>query len=232
MRKKGFKHTEETKRKMSAKAKGKNNPNWKGKSCYESTRLLMSISRIGIKKSDETKKKISQAKIGKNNPNWKGKSCYESTKLLLSAKSKGENNPNWQGGGLIPCFVCGDLFWKRPKEKRVACSRICKDKHQSVLLKGENGPNWQGGISSFPYSPEFNKWLKTQIKKRDKGKCQNPDCRKNSNHFGVHHIDYDKENTANINLIYTCFSCNSRANFNRPYWKKLYTKIMKRRFPK
>jgi len=38
----------------------------------------------------------------------------------------------------------------------------------------------------------------------------------------VHHIDYDKKNCKDTNLITTCLYCNNRANYNREYWKKEY----------
>ena len=43
----------------------------------------------------------------------------------------------------------------------------------------------------------------------------------------VHHIDYNKENCSQDNLITTCQQCNLRANSNRDYWKELYLKKLK-----
>jgi len=39
----------------------------------------------------------------------------------------------------------------------------------------------------------------------------------------VHHIDYNKQNCSKKNLITTCNSCNIQANYNRNYWKEVYT---------
>jgi 5-methylcytosine-specific restriction endonuclease McrA len=38
----------------------------------------------------------------------------------------------------------------------------------------------------------------------------------------AHHIDYDKKNCDQQNLITLCSACNSKANFNRPYWQDFY----------
>ena len=44
----------------------------------------------------------------------------------------------------------------------------------------------------------------------------------------IHHIDYNKENCQESNLITTCNQCNIKANYNRTYWKNFYsTKILK-----
>jgi len=34
----------------------------------------------------------------------------------------------------------------------------------------------------------------------------------------IHHIDYDKQNCNENNLITVCNSCNSKVNYNRDYW--------------
>ncbi len=90
---------------------------------------------------------------------------------------------------------------------------------------GEKHPNWQGGISKEPYCQEWDIWLKEEIKERDNFKCQNPNCDLTTN-LCVHHIDYDKKNCSTNNLITLCASCNSRANFNREYWKEYYSNII------
>jgi len=94
------------------------------------------------------------------------------------------------------------------------------------LYDGENNPNWKGGLSKEPYCFEFTDDLKEYIKQRDGYKCRNPECNKKSNKLCVHHIDYDKKHCETMNLITVCVSCNSRANFNRRYWKSLYFNIL------
>ena len=112
-----------------------------------------------------------------------------------------------------------------------ATGRIGYWKNKKRLdLSGENNPNWHGGTENKPYSFEFNETLKEIIRKRDNYICQNPECNMTEEEhiivYGkvltIHHIDYNKENCVESNLITTCMQCNSRANFNRDYWKKIY----------
>jgi len=98
----------------------------------------------------------------------------------------------------------------------------------SKLLLGENHPNWQEGISFEPYSPLWTEELKIKIRQRDNYKCQNCGMTQEE-HFivagcdlNVHHIDYNKKNCKENNLITTCLWCNCRANSNRNYWQDFY----------
>lgn len=52
-------------------------------------------------------------------------------------------------------------------------------------------------------------WNKTHIKRGER----NPHWK-----GGLPHIDYEKGNCKENNLISLCSQCNSRANFNRNYW--------------
>ena len=70
----GYKHTEESKRKISEALKGENNPNY------------------GKTLSKETRKKISETLKGENNPNY-GKTLSKETRKKISEALKGENNP-------------------------------------------------------------------------------------------------------------------------------------------
>jgi len=83
-------------------------------------------------------------------------------------------------------------------------------------LWGEDNPNWRGGLSFLPYPGSFNEVLKVQIKARDGGKCiickMVGDC--------VHHVDYDKENSSEANLVTLCVACHAATNHNRVYWQK------------
>ena len=86
------------------------------------------------------------------------------------------------------------------------------------LYEGKNNPNWKGGISDYPYPEEWTEELKTKIRKRDLFVCQL--CGLTGWH--IHHIDYDKDNCLENNLITLCHSCHSKTNFNREVWKKYF----------
>jgi len=63
----GYKHTEETKAKISKSMSGENNPNY-GKPCTEETKAKISMTLIGRKHTEEHNAKISKALSGENNP--------------------------------------------------------------------------------------------------------------------------------------------------------------------
>ena len=44
--------------------------------------------------------------------------------------------------------------------------------------------------------------------------------------LSVHHIDYDKPNCKENNLILLCNICHSKTNYNRNDWKNRYTKFL------
>jgi len=104
--------------------------------------------------------------------------------------------------------------------------RICYFKRNS----GEGNYGWKGGISFEPYSIDWkSSGIRHKIRMRDGDQCQNPECWNKggwANQLSVHHIDYDKKNCEDNNLITLCRSCNSRANKNTNYHINLYRNIL------
>ena len=96
--------------------------------------------------------------------------------------------------------------------------------------KGNRPWNWLGGISFEPYGLEFNNKLKEKIRKRDNYTCQ--ECGKKQKELGyklhIHHIDYNKKNNQEKNLISLCRQCHLKTNFNRKDWTKYFRKKMKK----
>jgi len=94
---------------------------------------------------------------------------------------------------------------------------------------GDKNVMWNNGSSFELYSLGWTKTFKEQIRYRDDYKCQI--CGKSEIEQGyklhVHHIDYDKKNLKEINLISLCNSCHSKTNFNRDYWKKYFNNLNK-----
>ena len=81
---------------------------------------------------------------------------------------------------------------------------------------GAKNPAWQGGVSFDPYSSGFNCKLKREILERDGYRCQI--CGE-INDLHIHHINYDKHDCGEKNLIVLCHSCHSKTNHNRDEWR-------------
>ena len=100
-------------------------------------------------------------------------------------------------------------------------------KRKMSLTRGGTGISYENS----EYPEEFRK-IRPKILKRDNYNCQNCGMTQEE-HFAiygrdieVHHIDYDKQNNREENLITLCKQCNLRANFNRDYWFAYYSYIM------
>lgn len=96
---KGFRFSEESKKKMSEKRKGhkfseehntKISKALKGVPKSEEQKLKLRMTMTGRKASEETKKKLSEMRSGDKNPRY-GKHCSEETKAKISAANKGKN---------------------------------------------------------------------------------------------------------------------------------------------
>lgn len=98
------------------------------------------------------------------------------------------------------------------------------DPENRKKYSGENSCHWRGGLSLKGYCKEFIPPFKEEIKEFDRFVCKNPYCR-SGKRLSVHHINYDKKDCHWLNLITVCRSCNTRANFHRKYWQRLYKRI-------
>ena len=174
----------------------------------------------------------------------RGSFCSNECRGKYQRKSLvGKDNPNWKGGLYeLNCMVCGGKKKIKRKELKIGggkyCSRKCKnldlprvkkeyfdkypEKRKEHSRPGKLNPRWLGGKSFEPYNPGFNKTLKDRIKKRDNDICQLcNNCGKD-----VHHIDYDKKNSDEKNLITLCKKCNSKVNKNRSYWTNYFSNLI------
>ena len=66
----------------------------------------------------------------------------------------------------------------------------------------------------------LDKELKESIKKDYRYVCQM--CNAPKVKLDVHHIDYNKKNNANNNLIPLCKHCHAKTNFKREEWETLF----------
>lgn len=125
----------------------------------------------------------------------------------------GSKNPAYKKG-LPKCKDCGKTLGDY---NSIRC-KICNGKHKTIH-----------GMGYLPYPKAFNKQLKQEIRERDNLTCQccqmteEEHIMKFNRKLSIHHIDYNKENCKEDNLITTCNKCNTKANYNRDYWFAYYT---------
>lgn len=187
--------SEETRKKISDAEKGEKNYNYgkRGAEC----------KNFGRKQSEEEKEKHRQLMLGKNNPmygrpSWSNGLTKETDDRVKSISNK----------------LKGRIFTKETRDK------ISKSREKFV---GENHPRWLGGTSkNFIYGKEFISIITKKIRDRDGGKCVLCGGVDDNREPQVHHIDYNKYNNVENNLISLCVSCHAKTNVNRKYWEKLF----------
>jgi hypothetical protein len=190
MLKKGFHHSEETKKKIGEK--NKINPNclknlvgnfrfpkghipWnKGKHHSEETKRKLSLAGLGHHHSEETKNKIRKTikekgiNAGKNNHFWKDGRSSDKEYIKKCGRE-------WFLKNFVP--VPPDIARKH---------RI--DSHKGKFW-GKDTPNWKGGTTKvnfiIRYSSYMKEW-KMSVLKRDNYTCQK--CGKKSGDLNIHHI--------------------------------------------
>jgi len=172
------------------------------------TNLRMKLKgKVGHPVSEETKRVLREYRSKQTIPS----EAYEK----LSRKTKERwANPEYK----TRLSLAFKRHWAIPaeREKHLVALRKGRDK-----IKGENSPHWLGGLSFLPYTKDFNKELKLQIRQRDSYQCQlcGMTEAENKKSLTIHHIDYDKSNSIVGNLIAVCVSCNTKVNINRDYWQ-------------
>lgn len=232
------------------KRDGRDNPNWRGgrpKSC------VVCGAEFWVKPSHwEKRRACSRACLtrlhresgrfaGSNNPVY-GKSWrLENGRAVASRPQK----------VALVCSWCGSGFERLHRTHRQMaedgrkpfCSRTCSCRAAAArpisgplnpnygngqAIEGTRNPNWKGGLSFEPYTAEFTPRLKRAIRERDGHVCQlcggtRPQRRRV---LHVHHIDYDKANCSEANLITLCGGCNARVNFTRGWWTLYFQALL------
>lgn len=212
--KKGEKHSKETRKKISEARKGKKGY-WLGKKFSEEHKRKISESEKGKFVSEGTKRKIGKA----NSIALKDRRLSKEHKRKIGKSAK---------------KVIHTLEWNK-KVSRAHKGKRLSEKHKEKLSKAHKGKKlskeirrklseahagkrshfWRGGISFEPYSRDWKRSLKREIRERDKYSCRL--CGKKPATF-IHHIDYNKKNCNSDNLTTLCNGCHSKTNYNREYW--------------
>jgi len=235
----GKKHTKESRDKMSIVQKGKKKP-FRTKEHREN----LSKSLKGKKLSEETKKKISNSTKGR-------KSWNEGTKGIMKAWNKGlkgfnkdyPRNEEWNkkiskgkknslrsklASQKVAKAMGKNNIGKESSRKGTTLSKATKGKiSKTKMMNRENYLTWKGGVSFEPYPIYWTDDLKDSIRKRDDYVCQECGIHQDElkRKLDVHHINYDKKNLNQNNLITLCRHCHLKTNWNREYWINYFEKL-------
>ena len=171
-----------------------------------------------FKISEEGRLKKSQNMSKEKNPNW---------------KHFGKRNPNYKDGRTLKIARCKDcnkeILWQTKAYGTGLCYKCCSKPGSSKFRnspKGKNSALYVHGRGYEPYTSLFTSKLKFKIRKRDNFKCrlcnttEKEHIKQYNKKLDVHHIDYNKQNCEEYNLISLCRKDNLKVNFNRKYWKK------------
>ena len=157
-----------------------------------------------------SRKCMSIRQRGENNPNFGNKWSEEMKQKLSIKNNKGKKLQR-------VCLNCGKEFIVYSCILGNGNGNFCSKKCKSI---GKFNSNWRGGIEHEPYTKEFNDKLREKIRERDNCTCQL--CGKHQYEFKskltVHHINYDKKNSSEENLIALCNACNLKVNYKRVFW--------------
>lgn len=179
----------------------------------------------GKKKAKEFKKKISKSNKGKT-PWIKGKKGYwkpnkKQLKKIRDAR-KGKTNPFYgRSHSRKTKLKIGKATSKRFENKE---NTPWFGKNRIGIMKEKN-PNWAGGKSFEPYGQEFNDKLKEYIRNKYDRICQ--ECYQKERvgrKLDVHHIDYNKKNNKEENLIPLHQNCHRKTQSDRKKWTKHFQK--------
>ena len=203
----------------------------KGRKLSKTHREKISLAKKGIPCTEETRIKISSTRKnrdvagGKNNPMY---------------GMKGELSPSYgRNGEKHPMY--GKTHSRETIEKMRKIKLGKKSPEHSERMSGKGNPlygvrlykeynyNWRGGKSFEPYPVGWNKNFREQIRHRDGYKCQLCGMSEieNGRRLAVHHIDYEKFNIKQKNLISLCHRCHLKTNGKREYWKIFFSNMIK-----
>jgi len=203
----------------------KNHPMWKGgitTKTYYCIDCKTKVSYCSVKYGNgrckvcagKERKGCNYGQFGKDNANYKhgrtfNNKCHKCNKLLKDHRSK----------------ICKECWYTSIKGK---ANPFYGKKHTEETRKKVSLANGGTGIpyenSDYPY---IFKKIAPKIRQRDNYICQL--C----GEYGksVHHIDYNKENCKENNLITLCNKCNCKVNYNRTYWTEYFNEKIKELIP-
>lgn len=171
------------------------------------------------------------------------KFCSMNCSHLGMNRAIGKRHPKWVSKTMFVCDVCGKIIKLAPgqincrnrknKTDKIYCSIACKNIGHSNLMTGDGNTNWLGGISKAPYGFDWTNRTKKRIRELDKyicqicGKTQEEQIAELNLRLDVHHIDGNKKNCEDDNLVTLCHICH--VKLERSKQKPDFEDTIKRR---
>lgn len=154
-----------------------------------------------------------------SNPNWVDSVSSETAKERWQTTRKHELVEKVR----VSCFYCGTEAMVNPLRKKYKLY-FCNHECSGLYHSRENHPLYIGKPKQYPRT--WKKSLKMKIIARDGGKCviceQPP---KNNKNLPVHHIDENKENCDENNLVTLCPSCHKSVHFGTKHLPLRYIEM-------
>lgn len=241
----GFKHSQESKDKMSIAKTGKINPH-KGMPWTKESREKMSAAMKAkhIKLSPEAKVRLLACNLGKKQkPETIAKIVAAKKGTKMSVESSAKKAIALKGHVVSPetrakisAAHKGRVITSGWREKLVEShkgkrlSRESKIK-LSILNSGENNAQWKGGISFGPYCPKFNDDLKRRIRAFFEHRCiccgkhQSEEKRK----LSCHHVEYFKTACCDGEPVHFAALCGHHHGLtgnDRLRWESMLNRII------
>jgi hypothetical protein len=192
--------------------------------------------------------------IGENNPAWKGikeyRDCVQcNNKFLIRTSERKKisrfcsfscrtifykNNGHPSDHNLkASCGYCGIeiKITKRRLNKRTYCNYSCSRKAHSAYIRGNKNGRYVHGKTNSAYPAGWTNSYKETIRNRDSLQCKlcNLPQKKHDVRLHVHHIDYNKENLNQSNLITLCKYCHGKMHGileERTRWKEKLSNLL------
>lgn len=149
--------------------------------------------------------------------------CSRECNALYASKQRiGENNPAFKENVKSVCLGCNKEFlYNRSGMQKDSVRKFCSIN----CFRGNQDKNDKTTAQKNPYPKEFRK-IKKYIREKYNNVCLlcgNEDEVK----LSVHHIDYNKNNCCEQNLIPLCRSCHGHTNSNdQHFWRTVFSVIL------
>lgn len=203
----------------------------KGCKHSEESKKRISEAKRGLKHSEETRKKISESHKGKKlSPEIIAKRIAARDKLKHSGTTKKKIRAPMSDATRKKISEARKQRGPVSEETR----RKLSESHKGKC--GDKAPNWQGGLSFEPYCVLFNNEFRERVRNffgRKCIECGKLEVENDGKRLSVHHVNFDKESCCNNNtplFACLCTSCHMKTNHNREYYEERYTTLINEKY--